>query len=84
MDEATLVAGRLAELAARTEQHENLARALAYQGKAGNAIALIQARAVANEVDNDALHLAAWPASHASETTICADSDAVHIPRRTT
>ncbi|MBW2462234.1 MAG: SARP family transcriptional regulator [Deltaproteobacteria bacterium] len=55
MQEATVAAGRLAELSARTEQYEHLARALAYQGKAGNAIALIQARAVANEVDNEAL-----------------------------
>ncbi len=55
MDDAAAIAGQMAALAARTEQLEHLVRALAYQGQAGDDTAMIRARAVAEEVDNDAL-----------------------------
>jgi DNA-binding SARP family transcriptional activator len=54
-DEAAQAAAEMAELSARTEQREHLVRALAYQGRGGDATALVQARAVAREVDNPAL-----------------------------
>jgi tetratricopeptide (TPR) repeat protein len=56
LDEAAALAARMVELAARTEQREYLARALAYQGRSGDASALVEARAVADDVDNAALH----------------------------
>lgn len=56
-EEAALAAAQMAELSARTEQREHLVRALAYQGRTGDATALIQARAVAAEIDNDALRM---------------------------
>lgn len=57
-DETLATAEQMAELSARTEQREHLARALSYQARAGKETARARAIAVAREVDNDALH--AW------------------------